>query len=50
MYCSGCWVCVENGLQEAAWLMCSPKGGSLMATVESRVLGEPDQSDPGHQF
>ena len=43
-------VCLGNGLQKAARLVCSPEEGSLIATVESRVLGELDQSDPGQQF
>lgn len=35
-------VCLGNGLQRAARLMCSPKEGSLIVTVESRVLGKLD--------
>lgn len=30
--------------------LCSPSGGSLVAALESRALGESDQPHPGHQF
>lgn len=43
-------VCLGNGLYKAASLMCFPEEGSLILTVESRVLDELDRSDPGQEF
>lgn len=46
---SGCWGVFGEWAAETARLMCSLKEGSLIATLDSRVLGELDQSDPGQQ-